>query len=92
MTAFEDAAAAVKTLTYNPNNDELLALYGLFKQATVGDNTTGNIAMFHSSSKPGMFELQAGAKWGAWTKNKGMSKEDAEAQYIALVESLKAKQ
>ncbi|KAI8823859.1 acyl-CoA-binding protein 1 [Chytriomyces cf. hyalinus JEL632] len=83
MTAFEDAAAAVKSLTYNPNNDELLALYGLFKQATVGDNTT---------AKPGMLELQAGAKWGAWTKNQGMSKADAEAQYVALVESLKAKQ
>ncbi|KAI8608553.1 acyl-CoA-binding protein, partial [Chytriomyces sp. MP71] len=77
------AAADVKTLSYNPNNDELLQLYALFKQANVGDNAT---------PKPGMFELQANAKWAAWNKVKGTSQEDAEKQYIALVESLKAKQ
>ena len=38
---FDAAAAAVKQLTQRPSNDELLQLYGLFKQVTVGDNNTG---------------------------------------------------
>ncbi|KAI8826852.1 acyl-CoA-binding protein [Fimicolochytrium jonesii] len=80
---FVQAAADVKNLTYKPSNDELLELYGLFKQSIVGDNDT---------SKPGMFDLQGKAKWDAWTKLKGTSKEDAQKQYIALVKSLQTKQ
>ena len=38
-----------------------------------------------------MFDLKGKAKHDAWTAKKGMSKEDAQAKYIALVESLKAK-
>ncbi|KAJ3061912.1 hypothetical protein HDU99_005400, partial [Rhizoclosmatium hyalinum] len=79
---FEAAAAAAKSLSYNPSNDELLALYGLYKQATVGDNTT---------ERPGLFDLQGKAKWDAWEKNKGTSQADAEAKYIELVKSLQAK-
>lgn len=37
---FNEAAEAVKALTKRPNDEELLELYGLFKQATVGDNNT----------------------------------------------------
>jgi diazepam-binding inhibitor (GABA receptor modulator, acyl-CoA-binding protein) len=37
---FEAAAARVKNFKTRPTDDELLALYGLFKQATVGDNTS----------------------------------------------------
>ncbi|KAI9335128.1 acyl-CoA-binding protein [Obelidium mucronatum] len=80
--AFADAAAAAKQLSYNPNNDELLKLYGYFKQGTVGDNTT---------DRPGMFDLQGKAKWDAWTANKGLSKEDAQAKYIQYVKDLQAK-
>lgn len=36
---FDSAAERIKPVT-GPNNDEMLELYGLFKQATVGDNTT----------------------------------------------------
>ncbi|KAJ3045055.1 Acyl-CoA-binding domain-containing protein 1 [Rhizophlyctis rosea] len=80
---FVQAAADVKALTYKPNNDELLRLYGLFKQGIVGDNDT---------SKPGVFDLQGRAKWDAWTALKGTSKEDAQKQYIELVKSLQSKQ
>ena len=31
-------------------------------------------------------------KWKAWNKLRGLSKEEAEAEYIALVESLKSKE
>lgn len=37
---FDTAAERIKPVK-GPNNDEMLELYGLFKQATVGDNTTG---------------------------------------------------
>ena len=40
LQTFEEAAERVKQLKTSPNNDELLALYGLYKQATVGDNKT----------------------------------------------------
>ncbi|CAO3630003.1 unnamed protein product [Cunninghamella echinulata] len=79
--AFDTAATEVKTLKKSPPNDILLKLYGLFKQATVGDNDT---------TRPGMFDVKGKAKWDAWTALKGTSKEEAEKQYITLVEELKA--
>lgn len=84
MSAFEKAASAIKESGNEPDmkkitNDEKLSLYGLFKQATVGDNTTG---------QPWAVQLEARAKWDAWTANKGKSKEAAEAEYIALVKNL----
>ena len=51
-------------------------MYGLFKQATVGDV---NIA------RPGMFDPKGKAKWDAWEANKGMSQEDAKAAYVKLL-------
>ncbi|KAG0771610.1 hypothetical protein G6F22_016334 [Rhizopus arrhizus] len=65
-----------------PSNDELLELYGLYKQAIVGDNET---------SKP-TFDIKGRYKWDAWTKLKGMSQEEAEQKYIEFVEKLKASQ
>ncbi|KAF8926604.1 Acyl-CoA-binding domain-containing protein 1 [Dissophora ornata] len=79
---FEAAAAKVKTLTVSPSNDELLELYALFKQATVGDNDT---------TRPGTFDFKGKAKWDAWTEKKGISKEDAEKQYIDYVAKIIAK-
>jgi diazepam-binding inhibitor (GABA receptor modulating acyl-CoA-binding protein) len=78
--AFVTATEEVKKLAQSPSNDDLLILYGLFKQAIHGDNTT---------AKPGMFDLTGKAKWEAWNKLQGTSKEDAQAQYIAKVNSLK---
>ncbi|XP_001950495.1 acyl-CoA-binding protein homolog [Acyrthosiphon pisum] len=71
---FEAATEEVKTLTKRPTDVELLELYALFKQATVGDNDT---------SKPGMFDLKAKKKWEFWTNLKGTSKEDCQEKYIA---------
>lgn len=59
-----------------------LQLYSLSKQATVGDN--------HTYPAHG-FNLMGTAKWNAWNELKGMSQEDAEKQYIALVDKLKTK-
>jgi hypothetical protein len=49
--AFEAAGIAVKTLAKPPGNDELLALYAFYKQATVGDATTGmNVTPRHDAT------------------------------------------
>ena len=77
---FEKALEDVKKLS-DLGTDDLLALYGLFKQATAGDV---------SGSKPGMFDLKGKAKFEAWSQNKGLSKEKAMEKYIALVKKLSA--
>lgn len=79
---FNKAAEDVKTLTVRPTNEELLDLYGWFKQATVGDCNT---------DRPGMFDLKGKAKWDNWNALKGKSKEEAEAKYIEFANGLLVK-
>lgn len=81
-TQFEEKARAVNDLTQKPTQDELLLLYGLYKQATQGDNT---------KERPGMFNLKEKYKWDAWEKLKGKPQEEAEQEYIALVDELLVK-
>lgn len=76
---FISAQAKVKTLTSKPSNDVLLNLYALYKQATDGDV---------NGPKPGMFDMVAGAKYSAWKKLVGTSKESAMQKYIDQVEAL----
>ena len=77
--SFDDAQKRVKTLKEAPGNDELLELYALYKQATVGDV---------SGSRPGMMDFKGRAKFDAWTKRKGSSKDAAMTAYVALVDRL----
>lgn len=81
MSEFQAAADRIKAQgkAANLSNDDLLALYGLYKQATVGDNAT---------DKPSFYQLEAKSKWEAWNTRKGLSTAEAEAQYIALVKKL----
>ncbi|XP_017488805.1 PREDICTED: acyl-CoA-binding protein-like [Rhagoletis zephyria] len=76
---FEEAAELVKKLKTRPTDQELLEIYGLYKQGTEGDC---NIP------KPGMFDLKGKAKWEHWNSLKGMSKADAQKKYIAKVHEL----
>ena len=78
---FLAAADAVKAFTIRPSDQELLDLYGYFKQATVGDCNT---------DRPGMFDLKGKAKWDNWNSRKGLSTKEAESKYIELVTTLKA--
>ena len=78
---FEQAAIDVKALSSKPSDDELLQLYGLYKQATEGDA---------SGPKPGFFDLVGRAKFEAWEELSGTSAEDAMSRYIAKVRSLGA--
>ena len=77
---FETAQANSKLLAERPDNPTLLKIYGLFKQATTGDNP---------EKKPSFSDIVARAKWDAWTSRKGLSADDAKQQYIDLIESLK---
>ncbi|SMN22473.1 similar to Saccharomyces cerevisiae YGR037C ACB1 Acyl-CoA-binding protein [Maudiozyma saulgeensis] len=76
---FEEKAKAVNELPTKPNTDELLKLYALYKQATIGDCNT---------DRPGIFNLKDRSKWDAWNKIKGTTQDDAEKQYIELVDEL----
>ena len=73
---FERAAVAAKSLPERPDNDTLLQLYALFKQGSAGDV---------SGEKPGFFDFVAAAKYEAWERLKGLSRDDARQQYIDLV-------
>lgn len=79
---FLQAVENVKKLTERPTDEELLELYGYYKQATVGDVNT---------ERPGMFDFKGKYKWDNWNSRKGMSKEDAEKKYIELVQTLLGK-
>ncbi|KAG9283633.1 acyl-CoA-binding domain-containing protein 7 [Astyanax mexicanus] len=72
---FEKYADDVKKVKTRPTDQELLDMYGLYKQAIVGDI---NI------DKPGITDLKGKAKWEAWNSRKGMSKDDAMTAYIGL--------
>ena len=72
---FADAQAKIKPVT-GLGNDVMLELYGLYKQSTSGDV---------SGSRPGMLDVKGRAKYDAWAKLKGKSKDAAMESYIALV-------
>lgn len=76
---FNAAVARSKELTKRPSNEELLELYGLFKQATDGDVT---------GERPGGFDFKGIAKFDAWASKKGVAKEQAMQDYVALMEKL----
>ncbi|NVO05964.1 MAG: acyl-CoA-binding protein [Rhodoferax sp.] len=76
---FEAAVANSKSLSERPDNSTLLKIYGLYKQATAGDNT---------EKKPGFSDMVGRAKWEAWNGFKGTAAEQAMQQYIDLIESL----
>jgi acyl-CoA-binding protein len=78
---FTQAIADSKTLAEKPDNEILLQLYSLYKQATEGD------APADGPANP--FDFVAKFKHEAWAKLKGLPKEEAMQQYIALVTRLK---
>jgi diazepam-binding inhibitor (GABA receptor modulating acyl-CoA-binding protein) len=76
---FEAAQVRIKQLTEKPDNQDLLKLYSLFKQASEGDV---------KGDRPGGFDFAAIAKYNAWERLKGTSNEKAMEEYIATVNSL----
>ena len=78
---FDKAVTDSKQLTSRPDNDTLLNIYSLYKQATEGD------APDEGPSNP--FDFVGIAKHNAWLKLKGTSADDAMTRYVAVVNSLK---
>ena len=76
---FEDAVKLASQLPQKPSNQDLLKIYGLFKQATEGDN---------DGERPGGFDFKAIAKFDAWKELSGKTTEEAKQEYIQLIERL----
>ena len=77
---FEQAVADSKNLPERPDNQTLLKLYALYKQATAGDV---------EGKRPGFTDMVGRAKWDAWNEMKGTGQDDAMNQYVSLIEDLK---
>ncbi|KAK4142416.1 acyl-CoA-binding protein [Dichotomopilus funicola] len=82
---FQTAVVDSKKLTSKPNNEDLLAIYALYKIGTGEDITT--------AAKPGVFDLKGKAKYNAWKAevDEGTTPEQAQEKYVAKVEELKEK-
>lgn len=84
---FQFAVAYVQGLDKNgeafqATADQKLVLYGLYKQATMGDCV---------AAKPWFWQVEACLKWDAWMSRKGWKRGDARCAYVAeLLELLSA--
>ncbi|KND93234.1 Acyl-CoA-binding protein 1 [Tolypocladium ophioglossoides CBS 100239] len=88
--AFKKAVIDSKKLTSKPSNDDLLALYALYK-ISIGEDIA-------KAPAPGMFDIKARsprsagkAKKNAWQKvvDEGVTPKQAQEKYVALVEQMK---
>ena len=76
---FDQAAMEVMELSRRPDDKTLLRLYGLYKQATLGDI---------KGKRPGFTDVKGRAKYDAWSRLRGKSEQRAMQEYINLVEEL----
>ena len=79
-SAFDDAVADSKMLAERPDNQTLLRIYGLFKQASEGDAT---------GKRPGFTDFVGRAKFDAWAALQGTSSDTAMQAYVDLIMELK---
>jgi diazepam-binding inhibitor (GABA receptor modulator, acyl-CoA-binding protein) len=74
---FDKAVKDVTKAKTDPGNDLKLRLYANFKQGTEGDVV---------GERPGFTDFVGRAKYDAWAKLKGKTQEEAQKEYIKLVE------
>lgn len=67
---------------HHPTEAQKLRFYGLYKQATQGDNDT---------AEPWFIQIEARHKWKAWREMKGMSKAAAEEEYVKELDKVNPK-
>jgi acyl-CoA-binding protein len=82
-TQFEEAVANSRTLSRKPDNNTLLQIYALYKQATQGDI---------AGKRPGFTDFVGRAKYDAWAKLKGKDADNAMQEYVELINRLQGKQ
>lgn len=81
---FTNSTRLAKLLPPTTSNDDLLCLYGFYKQATIGDcniKKPTNILFSNNYS----FDKKPMLKWEAWSKNAGMKKKEAMRNYINAI-------
>lgn len=66
---------------FKPSNDYKLTMYALYRQATDGDV---------SGKRPGMLNVVERAKYDAWAKRKGMTRDQAMQAYVDEVDKVEA--
>jgi peroxisomal 3,2-trans-enoyl-CoA isomerase len=76
---FEKAKSRLESSSVEVDNETKLKLYGLYKQSTTG---------VCSTPKPGLTDFVGRAKWTAWSSLGKITQQDAQKQYIELVEKL----
>tara|TARA_Y100000992_G_scaffold295667_1_gene256874 strand:- start:1338 stop:1631 length:294 start_codon:yes stop_codon:yes gene_type:complete len=80
---FETRCSLIKILPKRPSDDDLLYLYGMYKQAKIGDCNT---------KEPNSLNIKDYSKWVAWNNNKGIDTHVAMAFYVSKVDDLFMKQ
>lgn len=80
---FQAAQNRVKQLARTPKPEQLLELYSLYKQGTLGDV---------SGARPGVLDFKGRAKYDAWSARQGTSRPAAMQAYVDLVRRLEAEQ
>ena len=75
---FQNSVKKVFELKFVTDENKLL-LYGLYKQATLGNNKT---------TQPSILYFKKKAKWHAWKKHSGKLKSQAKSEYVLLVNKL----
>ena len=73
---FNISVEKINNNNFSLDNDLLLNLYGLYKQAKFGSNKT---------SQPKILSLRQRVKWVAWKDQGNKSEQDAKLEYIDLV-------
>ena len=76
---FAVARKRIEELYTRLDNATIRKVYAYYKQATVGDI---------SGKRPGALRFRDRVKYDAWSSVSGMSKQDARASYIELVQNL----
>jgi len=79
METFENSVDCVLRLSKEPSSEDKLLLYGLFKQATVGDVNNDCPSIFYSIAR---------MKWHAWNTHRGKTTDQAKSEYIIVMKRL----
>lgn len=81
-TRFDEAVNYIQTAEgdFKPSNEMKLEFYALYKQATEGDV---------SGKRPGMMDFVGRAKFDAWEKVKGLSREEAMERYVERLDEFR---
>lgn len=78
-----DLKEKIRSREVDPPVADLVTAYGLYKQASCGDN---------QGAQPWAYNINARAKWDSWSALTGMSSSEAMEKYVGVVERLLAAQ